>query len=159
MTGDPGAREIRAVPILASFLHELMVLGKDPAQDPEVQRFIEALGETLASWPGRVCLVGGVDLAHVGPRFGDPEPVTDVTLRQVAEENLAMLSHVTAGEAEGFFQSVARDGERRRICGLSPIYTLLRVVEGQGRLLKYAQWPDPQGAVTFASLTFSGEGH
>ena len=150
-----GRREIRAVPILASFLHELMVTGKHPAQEPDVQRFIDALGETLASWPGRVCLVAGVDLAHVGPRFGDPAPVTDATLRQVGEEDLAMLAHVAAGDAEGFYQSVARDGDQRRICGLSPIYTLLRVVEGPGTLLKYAQWPDPQGTVTFASLSYS----
>ena len=80
-------REIRAVPILASFLHELMALGKDPAKDSEIQRFVEALGETLASWPGRICLVGGVDLAHVGPRFGDSEPVTDAMLQEVAEDD------------------------------------------------------------------------
>ncbi len=152
-----GRREIRAVAILASFLHELMALGKDPAQDSEVQRFVEALGGTLASWPGRICLVGGVDLAHVGPRFGDPEPVTDARLREVAEDDLTMLAHVTAADAEGFYQSVARDGDRRRVCGLSPIYTLLRVVEGQGSLLQYAQWPDPEGAVTFASVIFSQE--
>ena len=153
-----GRREVRTVPILASFLHELMALGKDPAQDSDVQRFVEALGETIASWPGKICLVGGVDLAHVGPRFGDSEPVTEAMLRRVAEEDLAMLAHVTTGDADGFYESVARDGDRRRICGLSPIYTLLRVMKGQGSLLRYAQWPDPQGTVTFASLVFSREG-
>jgi len=50
---------------------------------------------------------------------------------------------------------VAKDGDSRRICGLSPIYTLLRCLPGgSGRLLRYAQWPDPQAVVTFASIVF-----
>ena len=66
-----------------------------------------------------------------------------------------MLQAVTAGDAEGFFRFVQRERDRRRICGLSPIYILLKVLEGvKGTLLRYSQWPDPQGTVTFASLTF-----
>jgi hypothetical protein len=48
------------------------------------------------------------------------------------------------------------DGDRRRICGASPIYALLRALPGaRGRLLRYSQWPDPQGAVTFCAAAFS----
>jgi len=50
---------------------------------------------------------------------------------------------------------VAHDADRRRICGLSPIYTFLRALPGaSGRLLRYRQWPDPEGAVTFCAATF-----
>ena len=43
------------------------------------------------------------------------------------------------------------------IWGVSfPIDALLRALPGgTGRLLRYGQWPDPQGTVTFASLAFS----
>jgi len=69
------------------------------------------------------------------------------------------LEAVAAGDARSFYEAVARDGDSRRICGLSPIYALLRCLEpSRGRLLKYAQWPDPQGTVTFASLAFHSEG-
>ena len=37
-----------------------------------------------------------------------------------------MLESVVGVDARGFFASVAADGDARRICGLSPIYTLLR---------------------------------
>jgi hypothetical protein len=69
-----------------------------------------------------------------------------------------MLATVEAGDAEGFFRLVARDGDRRRICGLPPIYTMMQVLpQSLGRLLHYGQWPDPQGTVTFASLVmYSG---
>ena len=66
-----------------------------------------------------------------------------------------MLEAVEAGDADAFFDSVRRDGDRRRICGLSPIYTLLRALGGaRGTLRTYGQWPDPEGVVSFASLVF-----
>jgi hypothetical protein len=51
-----------------------------------------------------------------------------------------------------------QQGDRNRICGLSPIYALLRLLPGgAGRLLHYGQWPDPEGTVTFASVSFEEE--
>jgi len=151
-----GRREFTIVPVLAGFLHEALLRGKDPEADPTVGRFLDALRETVATCRRKVCLVAGADLAHVGPRFGDPEPVSGPWLRKVETEDRAMLESVTSLDAQGFFESVAGDGDRRRICGLSPIYALLRSVEAKsGGLLRYAQWPDPQGTVTFASAAFS----
>jgi hypothetical protein len=53
------------------------------------------------------------------------------------------------------YAGVAADGDARRICGLSPLYTFLRALPGvRGRLLRYSQWPDPGGAVTFCAAAF-----
>jgi AmmeMemoRadiSam system protein B len=121
-----------------------------------VPRFLDALGETIAASSRSVCIIAGADLAHVGPRFGDPDPVSPPFLAEVEREDLAMLSTVTAGDAQAFFESAAKDGDRRRICGLSPIYALLRTVgDASGALRRYGQWPDPQGTVTFASVVMS----
>ncbi len=150
-----GRRSFTIVPLLASFLHEAVWRGSAPEADPRVTRCLEALGETLAASRRRVCLVAGVDLAHVGPRFGDAASNTEESLRRVEREDLSMLAAVTAGDAGGFFGDVARDGDARRICGLSPIYAFLRALPGvQGRLLRYSQWPDPEGAVTFCAAVF-----
>ena len=67
-----------------------------------------------------------------------------------------MLASVERGDADAFFAAVAADDDRRRICGLSPIYSLLRMIDGTGPgvLRRYAQWPDPHGTVTFASVVF-----
>jgi hypothetical protein len=65
-----------------------------------------------------------------------------------------MLAAVGTGDPQAFYESVAKDGDRRRICGLSPIYTLLSVLGQPGRLLKYGQAPDPNGTVTFTSFAF-----
>jgi predicted class III extradiol MEMO1 family dioxygenase len=79
--------------------------------------------------------------------------VTPGQLREIEEADRQMLAFVEAGDAEGFFRAVAKDGDRRHICGLPPIYVMLRILAGHsGRLLRYSRWPEPNGTVTFAAL-------
>ena len=148
-------RDVRIVPVLASFAHEAMHRGLRPDDDPRVPRFLDALAETIAACGQRVALIAGADLAHMGPRFGDPEPVGGPELARIEREDTAMLEPVEAGDAQAFFDSVAADGDRRRICGYSPIYALLRSLgRVSGRVTRYGQWPDPNGIVSFASVVF-----
>jgi AmmeMemoRadiSam system protein B len=120
-----------------------------------VPRFLDALADAVAATGRRVAYVAGADLAHVGPRFGDPEPVSAAELQRVAREDREMLATVEAGDAAAFFDSAARDGDRRRICGLSPIWALLRATGGRrGTVRRYGQWPDPAAVVTYASVVF-----
>jgi len=148
-------RDVSIVPVLASFAHEAMHRGQRPDDDARVPRFLEALAETIAASRRRVALIAGADLAHVGPRFGDPEPVGAPELARIEREDVAMLESVAAGDPQAFFESVASDGDRRRICGYSPIYALLRSLRGaSGSVKRYGQWPDPNGVVSFASVVF-----
>jgi AmmeMemoRadiSam system protein B len=148
-------RPFTILPVLASYLHEAVWRRSRPESDARVPRFVDALRDTIASSSRRVCLIAGVDLAHVGPRFGDTEPNTAGSLAAVEEADRRMLESVVAADAGGFFASVAADRDARRICGLSPIYTLLRLLPGSsGRLLRYTQWPDPEGAVTFCAVSY-----
>ena len=99
--------------------------------------------------------IAGADLAHVGPRFGDPELLSPAAMARIEAEDRAMLGAVEAGDATAFFESVAADGDRRRICGLSPIYSLLRVLGGRrGELRRYGHTGDPACLVSFASVVF-----
>jgi len=149
-------REFTIVPILASFAHEALARGRRPEDDARVARFLDAVAETAAAQNRRVAFVAGADLAHVGPRFGDAEPVSPEELARIEREDRAMLEPVVRGDAEGFFASIEADGDRRRICGFSPIYALLRCLPGaMGRVNHYGQWPDPQAVVTHASVVFS----
>ena len=152
-----GRRDFTIVPILASFAHEALAAGRGPESDPRVPRFLDALSDAIAASRRRVVVIAGADLAHVGPRFGDAEPISPEKLRRIESEDREMLATVERRDARAFFDSVARDGDLRRICGYSPIYATLRVVgEAEGRLHHYGQWPDPQAVVTFASLTLEG---
>ncbi len=150
--------DVRLVPLLTSFVHECLAERRDPAETPAVAGTLEALREVMATVPRRYCLVAAADLAHVGPRFGDPRPVSRGWLARVEAEDRALLAVVAEADPRRFYAAVARDGDSRRICGLSPIYALLHTLPpARGRLLYYGQWPDPQGTVTFASLAFEAD--
>jgi AmmeMemoRadiSam system protein B len=104
-----------------------------------------------------VCFIAGVDLAHVGRQFGDEEPINDEFLNRVESEDRDLVSRLVELDAPGFFQSLAKDHDRRRICGFSPLYSLIHLLDGvQGKPLKYSQafTPETASAVTFASVIF-----
>ncbi len=104
-----------------------------------------------------------VDTLELGrPRFGDAWPVGRGELTRVEADDRALLRPVVEADAEGFFAEALRQEDRNRICGLSPIYALLRLLPGgskaHGQLLHYGQWPDAAGTVTFASVSFEADG-
>ncbi|MBI4489661.1 MAG: hypothetical protein HY694_11295, partial [Deltaproteobacteria bacterium] len=87
----------------------------------------------------------------------DREPITPDFLRWVEQEDLRLIERLAALDAPGFLHEVAKDKDRRRICGFSPLYSLIHLLDGsQGRCLKYSQafTPETGSAVTFTSVVF-----
>jgi AmmeMemoRadiSam system protein B len=145
------------IPVLCGSFHEAISKNISPMDLPGVAPFIEALKEAIEKSGRRVCLLASADLAHVGLRFGDAEPPNRFTLQSLGENDRILLEFAQRVDAEGFYNSLLRERDQRRICGLPPIYTLLQVVDArEGNLLKYGQSMDPasQSVVTFASLAF-----
>jgi AmmeMemoRadiSam system protein B len=91
-------RPFTVLPVLTGPLDD--AADGSPAAVPEVEAFIAALREAIAEANRPVCVVGGVDLSHVGPRFGDDEPVGPTLARRAADADHAALRHVEAGDAE-----------------------------------------------------------
>jgi AmmeMemoRadiSam system protein B len=150
-------KEFKIVPILVNSFHDIYTQGRSAAEDPEIQRVVEAVRETMEEMPGRKCVIAGADLAHVGRRFGDPSGPTERSLREVERADRAFLELAEAGDAEGVFSSVSADKDSRRVCGYPPIYMTLRCMDRpKGRLLQYRQWSDMKAgaAVTYAALAF-----
>src|SRR5207253_3003862 len=95
--------------------------------------------------------------AALDARVGDRRPIAKAERALIEAEDLKMLETVERGDAEACFDSVAADGDRRRICGLSPIYAGLHALDGRcGALKRYGMWPDPEGIVSYASVVFDG---
>ena len=153
-------RAFRIVPILAG-LGAQQVSGAHPDEDDRIERFIDGVRELVESRPGRVVVVAGADLAHVGPRFGDAEPYGGEQRGVLERADRTSLEHATALDARGFWSHVAGDLESRRVCGLAPIWSLLRTVGGsgvQGRVLHYEQTVDADDGsiVSHAAVGFYG---
>jgi AmmeMemoRadiSam system protein B len=155
-----GSGSPNVVSLLCGSLHQFLDGDEPPAENERIVRALSALRETIARDGRRICLIAGADFAHVGPQFGDPEPVTRSFLERVEVGDRAMLERVCAGDADGFYAQVMEDGDARRICGLAPMYYLLALLGPgpAGEVLKYTQWVDERGhgSVTFGSVVFPG---
>ncbi len=156
-----GRRDFSIVPILVGSFHDLMERGIDPMQDPDVKRFVEALRTVEAGQGKSVAYIGGIDLCHVGPEFGDPSPVDPILQEQVRRFDGEMLDRAAAGDPEGWFRTAGAIGNRWRVCGLAATYTFLHAIgPSRGRLLKYDQALDDRRSccVSFASMAFHASG-
>lgn len=148
-----GSCSFRILPVLLGGFHRVMEKRELPGADAALEAGIRALKEVLGRFSGRSCVMASADLAHLGPQFGDPYSVSVSDLGRVEKEDLAMLQWVVRGNPDGFYRHVMAEQDRRRICGLPPIYVWLRLMEGrQVHLIDYSQAHHPQCTVTFASL-------
>ena len=148
---------LKIVPILSGSFHEAIEQGISPMEFKPIRQFIDVLKEAVLTLGREVCFIASADLSHMGLQFGDREGISEYGLRVLSQEDQEMLEYAKKMDGEGFFSSIARERDRRRICGLPAIYTMLKILETrEGKLLKYGQAfaPETQSVVTFASLAF-----
>ena len=154
------SRDYSIVPILAGSFHDLMEAGTEPIHDPEVMRFVEALKVAERASGKKVAYIGGIDLAHVGQEFGDPELLDAPTLERVRKFDASMLERATQGDASGWFKTAAAVENRYRVCGLAATYTMLHAMGNtRGTLMRYDQAVNPERTccVSFGSVLYESE--
>ncbi|MDE2510635.1 MAG: AmmeMemoRadiSam system protein B, partial [Elusimicrobia bacterium] len=155
------------VPVLVSTF-ERFSPDEAPSKIPTIEKALKDFGAIVRAHQARgrrVMVLCGVDLAHVGPRFGDEREITPELEKKIETEDRTSLVDAMALDADGFYKSVVAGGHWRKVCGLSSLYTGLRLIkelEGSasapGRLLTYGQAPDPAGGVvSFASALFDAK--
>lgn len=142
------------VPILCSSF-ERWAADRAPSTVETVDKALQGMAAALKG--RRVLILAGVDLAHVGPHFGDEHELGPELERKVEHEDRRSLEHALKGDADALYLSVVADGHWRKWCGLSAAYTALRLLGGsQGKLLAYGQAADQRGGlVSFASAAFA----
>jgi AmmeMemoRadiSam system protein B len=150
---------VRIVPILCGPFRFDARTRQRPEEAAELGRAFDALGELQARRGSELCWVLGVDMAHVGRRYGDLQAAQahDATMLRVAARDRERLGAIEAGDAASFWATVHEVGDDDlRWCGSAPIYTFLRAVPGlRGQLLDYHQWNiDEASVVSFAALAF-----
>lgn len=127
--------------------------------DPEVRRTLtDVLRETAAASGKRICWVAGADLAHLGPFFGDAQPVDTALLARLERDERGRLARLEAGDPASFHAELHTSGNPDRICGVSPITLVAELAGGPGELLHYGQAAAPDGSqvVSFCSVAFAG---
>ncbi len=143
----------RIVPILCSFGHEEWSSCKDLADD-----FAQSLAELVFGGKHSVGLIASVDLAHVGPRYGDRRKPHQGTIGENLSSDAFLLKLLAQCRADDFIHQINRDANSRKICGVAPLYTMAKAFEGRvhGSTLHQSHAiVDEHGSfVTFASMAF-----
>ena len=139
------------VPILCGSFYSFTEGHADPSTDYKFARMIETLRQVTAN--RRVLAVAAADLAHVGPAFGDREPYGESDRVRLATKDEALLGAVCSGDAEEFFGQLRAERDARRICGLPPIYLMLRYLgEAKGEVVGYDQCPADSNGGSLVSI-------
>ncbi len=157
-------RPIRILPVLCGPFVESLTTGKPPESLDSTKRLFDTLGE-IASTRSDLVWVLGVDMAHVGRRYGHSEAVRagEGVMIEVADQDRERLDRICAGDAEGFFELVHPDSDPLNWCGYPPFYTFLKsaapALSLEGEVLNYEQWNiDEASVVSFAAMHFRERG-
>jgi AmmeMemoRadiSam system protein B len=149
---------VRVLPILCgSFARSIYHRGM-PEDNPDVERFFGALGNISAREGKRLFWVLGVDMAHMGRRYGDAltAQADAGEMLAVAERDRVRIERMNHADALGFWSLVQENHDDLKWCGSSPIYTFLKTVpQARGELKRYQQWNiDDKSVVSFAAMSF-----
>ncbi len=150
--------DIEIVPILCGPFVRSIYQGGKPEETEAVARFFDALGEISAREGRRLQWVLGVDMAHIGQRYGDPIRATARTGEMLAVEqrDRARIDQLAAGRIADYWTLVQEQHDDLKWCGSAPFYTFLKTNPGaQGELLDYHHWQiDPESVVSFGAMRF-----
>jgi MEMO1 family protein len=150
--------DISILPILCGSYAESIYRGGKPEANENVNRFLDVLGEIGARESGRLLWVLGIDMAHMGRRYGDgfAALANESEMLAVGGRDRERMDRVAAGDARGFWDLVQQNHDDLKWCGSSPVYTFLKAMpNARGTVERYEQWNiDPQSVVTFAGMSF-----
>ncbi len=151
--------QVRILPVLCgSFAHSLED-GSMPEGDPAVRQFLETLKALAQDEGSRLSWVLGIDLAHMGRRYGDSFSARagEGLMDEVRERDLSRLQRVCEGDPQGFWGEIQNSQRELKWCGAAPLYTFMSAVPGtRAQLLRYEQWNiDPDSVVSFAALALT----
>lgn len=135
-----GDRQCEVLPILCGSFDPFINGHGHPNQNEQINTVVDRLREVIAS--RKALVVAAADLAHVGPAFGDPQPLDAVARAGITAADTELINAVCSADADRFYEQVNRESDRRRICGLSPIYMTLRLLgPARGELTGYTHCP------------------
>lgn len=156
------SQQAKIVPILVGSFHHMLNSGKYPENFDEYDSLVSALAQSLKNRVGqRICVIAGVDMAHIGRYFGDKEALSNAALEQIQSRDMQYLEAISSNSKKRLFDHIAEDEDARRICGFPTMYTVLDLFERmnwkyRAELFEYRQAVNfaTDCAVTFAAMGF-----
>lgn len=116
--------------------------------------FLEVLSALLHEG---TLLIAGIDLSHIGPKFGHQMPATSLE-GEARSHDRNLLEAVSKMDKEAFWEESERSEGKYNVCGFSALACLLEVLPpSRGKILDYQMWHEQptRSAVSFAAMVFT----
>ena len=130
-------------------------ISPETPMKPGIKKFYESLQRMMAAEANPPLIVAGVDLSHIGLKFGHPHPAS-VLMSEAREHDFRLLRCFCKGDEAGFWDEHQRTGGRFNVCGLTSMAGVLALLPGlRGKLRGYDFWEEEptQSAVSFAAVS------
>jgi MEMO1 family protein len=151
--------DIKIVPVLCGSFAPSVSSGGRPDDDDDVRSFLDKLGGIAAREGRKLMWVLGIDMAHMGARYGDSfhARANAGEMTEVARRDAERMEAVIQADERKFWSLVQENQDDLKWCGSSPLYTFLRTVPGaKGTVRNYEQWNiDENSVVSFAAMSFT----
>ncbi len=139
------------VPVLVGSFQHFVQNGRHPAQDPRLTAFVRTLQAEVKA--RRVLVVASVDLAHVGPNFGDGFVMDAGRRKRLAAQDQSLIAAAAQGDAQRWYAEIAAVQDRNRICGFAPTYLMLELLgKTSGTPVAYDQCPADSQDTSLVSI-------
>jgi hypothetical protein len=147
----------KIVPILCGNLQISLSEYSRRAYREKAGIFLEGLKNTIENQRDQTLLIAGVDLSHIGPKFGHDMPAQYLKGQSEIHDR-ALLDSLTALNADLFWQESGRVKDKYNVCGFAALACLLEVLQPcKGHLLGYETWHEEaaRSAVSYAAVAFT----
>jgi AmmeMemoRadiSam system protein B len=146
----------RIIPILCGGLRASLPAYTRAAYLDMAGAFLQGLSDVVRDPDEKTLIVAGVDLSHIGPKFGHDQPA--VHLQEGCEQHdKNLLKALSNRQADAFWEESIAVEDRFNVCGFSALACLLEVLPpSEGHVLNYEMWHEQptRSAVSFAAVGF-----
>jgi AmmeMemoRadiSam system protein B len=129
--------------------------GKGVALEP----FVKAMKEVIASLPGKTLVISSADLSHVGPAFGDQQPLAGedekatAARNQIFQHDNELINHIANNRVPDLLAAMAWQQNPTRWCSTGNIVATLMITEPKSvKVLNYSAAMDQQGHTMVTSM-------
>jgi len=146
--------DFQLVPVLCSSFYAWHEVARRPAEIPGLKPFLAELDNLAAD--EQTLFVAGVDLSHVGLKFGHPRSASQMKEETVSFDH-DLIEALLAADPVQFWHYAQPADEIYNVCGYSALALLLEIFSGREAIfLGYdlAEEQTTQSAVSFVALAF-----
>ncbi len=148
--------EFSLLPVLCGSFQGVLPEVSRPSEIQGMSDFLSVLKQCAVDKSSKTLLVAGVDLSHIGPKFGHFHAASSLLL-EAKEHDRLLLEAICKGDLEAFWSEVQKAENRYNVCGFSALAVLMELLSNKkAHLLGYDFWMEEatQSAVSFAALVF-----